>query len=48
MKEEDKKGVDLLTMSDFFEVFIEKIKIKMGTDMAWEVYHDIESFKWVC
>lgn len=43
-EEEDKKGTDLLAMSDFFEVFIGKIEVEMGTDTAWEVYHNIEGF----
>lgn len=42
--EEDKKGTDLLAMSDFFEVFIGKIEAEMGTDTAWEVFHNIEGF----
>ena len=42
--EEDKKGTDLLAMSDFFEVFIGKIEVEMGTDTAWEVFHNIEGF----
>jgi hypothetical protein len=43
-EEEDKKGTDLLAMSDFFEVFIGKIETEMGTDTAWEVFHNIEGF----
>jgi len=43
-EEEDKKGTDLLAMSDYFEVFIGKIETKMGTDTAWEVFHNIEGF----
>mgnify|MGYP000911415374 FL=1 len=43
-EEEDKKGTDLLVMSDFFEVFIGKIETEMGTDTAWEVFHNIEGF----
>ena len=42
--EEDRKGTDLLAMSDFFEVFIGKIETEMGTDTAWEVFHNIEGF----
>lgn len=42
--EEDKKGTDLLAMSDFFEVFIGKIEVEMGSDTAWEVLHNIEGF----
>ncbi|MCI7766653.1 MAG: hypothetical protein MSJ26_01540 [Oscillospiraceae bacterium] len=43
-EEEDKKGTDLLSMSDLFEVFIGKIEVEMGTDTAWEVFHNIEGF----
>lgn len=43
-EEEDKKGTDLLVMSDFFEVFIGKIETEMGTDTAWEVFRNIEGF----
>lgn len=43
-EEEDKKGTDLLAMSDFFEAFIGKIELEMGSDTAWEVLHNIESF----
>ena len=43
-EEEDKKGTDLLAMSDYFEVFIGKIETEMGTDTAWEVFHNIEGF----
>lgn len=43
-EEEDRKGTDLLAMSDFFEVFIGKIEVEMGTDTAWEVFHNIEGF----
>ena len=43
-EEEDKKGTDLLAMSDFFEVFIGKIETEMGTDTAWVVFHNIEGF----
>lgn len=43
-EEEDKKGTDLLAMSDFFEVFIGKIEVKMDSDTAWEVFRNIEGF----
>lgn len=43
-EEEDRKGTDLLAMSDFFEVFIGKIEVEMGMDTAWEVFHNIEGF----
>ncbi len=42
LEEEDRKGTDLLNMSDFFEVFIGKIEMEMGIDTAWEVCHNIE------
>lgn len=31
-------------MSDFLKVFIGKIEVKMGSDTAWEVFHNIEGF----
>ena len=34
VEEEDKKGTDLLAMSDFFDVFIDKIEVEMGSDTA--------------
>lgn len=43
-KEEDKKGTDLLAMSDFFEELIGKIETEIDTDTAWETFHNIESF----
>ena len=43
-EEKDRKGTDLLDMSDFFEVFIGKIKTEMETDTEWEVFHNIEGF----
>lgn len=42
LKEEDKKGTDLLAMSDFFDVFIEKIEMEMSADTTWEVYFNVE------
>ena len=44
VEEEDKKGTDLLAMSDFFDVFIERIEVEMDTDTAWEVLKNIEGF----
>lgn len=44
IEEEDRKGTDLLAMSDFFEAFIGNIEHKMGTDTAWKVLHNIEGF----
>jgi hypothetical protein len=43
-EEEDQKGTDLLSMSDFFSVFIDKIEVEMDSDTAWEVYQNIEGF----
>ncbi len=43
-KEEDKQGTDLLAMSDFFDVFIGKIEVEMGSHTSWEIYHNIEGF----
>lgn len=43
-REEDKKGSDLLSMSDFLEVFIRKIDVEMGMDTAWEMFQNIEGF----
>lgn len=40
--EEDKKGTDLLAMSDFFDIYIGKIEREMGTDTAWEVLLNVE------
>lgn len=42
-KEEDEKGTDLLAMSDFFEVFIEKISVDMKNNAAWEIVNIDES-----
>ena len=42
LKEEDKKGTDLLAMSDFFNVFIEKIAEEIETETAWKAFHNIE------
>ena len=41
INEVDKKGTDLLAMSDFFEIFIERIEADMRTYNAWEVFYDI-------
>lgn len=41
-EEEDKKGTDLLAMSDFFKVFIGKIEAEIGSRTDWEVFHNIE------
>lgn len=43
-EEEDQKGTDILSMSDFFSIFIDKIEVEMDTDTAWEVYRNIEGF----
>ena len=46
IEEQDRKGTDLLAMSDFFEVFIGKIETEMGidTDTVWEVFYNTEGF----
>ena len=41
-EEEDKKGTDLLAMSDFFKVFIGKIEAEIGSRTAWKVFYNIE------
>lgn len=43
-EEEDRKGTDLLMMSDYFSVFIDRIEVEMNSDTAWEVYQNIEGF----
>lgn len=43
-EEEDQKGTDILKMSDFFSIFIDKIEVGMDSDTAWEVYRNIEGF----
>lgn len=42
--EEDRKGTDLMAMSNFFDVFIENIKGKMSKGAAWEIYRTIDGF----
>ncbi|MCM1220433.1 MAG: hypothetical protein NC548_38705 [Lachnospiraceae bacterium] len=42
IEEEDKKGTDLLAMSDFFNVLIGKLEMEMDVDTAWEVYLNLE------
>lgn len=42
IEEEDKKGTDLLAMSDFFSVLIGKLEMEMDADTAWEVYLNLE------
>ena len=42
--EEDKKGTDLLVMSDFFEIFINNIEVDMSKDTTWEVIYNIDGF----
>lgn len=41
IKDEDKKGHDLLAMSNFLEICIGKIEEEISTNMAWEIYYDI-------
>lgn len=43
-EEEDKKGTDLLSMSDFFNVFINQIELEMDSDTAWEACQNIDGF----
>ena len=43
-EEKDRKGTDILDMSDFFQVFVGKIEIDMGSETAWEVIHNIEAY----
>lgn len=42
VEEEDRKGTDLLAMSDFFDVLIGKIDVGMGSETAWEIHLNIE------
>lgn len=42
IEEEDRKGADLLKMSDFFDVFIGKIGADMKSETEWEVNLDIK------
>lgn len=42
IEEEDRKGTDLLAMSDFFDVLIGKIDTEMDSETAWEIHLDIE------
>lgn len=42
--EEDQKGTDILAMSDFFDVFIEKIGTEIDTGSSWKIYQNIEGF----
>ena len=43
-EEEDQKGTDVLSMSDFFSVFIDRIEVELDSETAWEVYHSVEGF----
>lgn len=43
-KEEDRKGTDLLAMSDFFDVLIGKIDTGMNSETAWEVCLNVKGF----
>lgn len=38
----DRKGTDILAMSDFFDVIIRKIDIEMNSETTWEVYPNVE------
>ena len=42
IEEEDRKGTDLLAMSDFFDVLIGKIDSEMDSGTTWEIPLDIE------
>ena len=42
--EEDRKGTDLMAMSNFFDVFIENIKGTMDRGASWEIYRTIDGF----
>lgn len=42
IEEEDRKGTDLLSMSDFFDVLIGKIDARTDLEAAWEIHLDIE------
>lgn len=42
IKEEDRKGTDILAMSNFFDVFIEKIDAELNLETSWEVCPNIE------
>lgn len=42
IEEEDRKGTDLLAMSDFFDILIGKINSEMGLETTWEIPLDIE------
>lgn len=40
---EDKHGNDVLSMSDFFSVFIGRIENRVDSDTAWEIYDQVEN-----
>lgn len=42
IEEEDRKGMDLLAMSDFFDVLIDKIDAGTDSETAWEIHLDIK------
>lgn len=42
IEEEDRKGTDLLAMSDFFDVLIGKIDSEIDSETTWEIPLDIE------
>ncbi len=43
-KEEDRRGTDILAMSDFFRVFIGKIEDEMDSTKAWKVINNVDGF----
>lgn len=42
--DEDKRGTDLLAMSNFFDIFIGKVEKKVKNNTAWEVVEDASGF----
>lgn len=41
--EKDRKGTDILEMSNFFNIFIEKISIDVDEYNGWEIYDDVKN-----
>lgn len=40
---EDKHGNDVLSMSDFFSVFTDRIENRVDSGTAWEIYDQVEN-----
>ncbi|SEP84129.1 hypothetical protein SAMN02910289_00648 [Lachnospiraceae bacterium RM5] len=40
--EEDRNGTDLMEMSDFFDVFMDKIDMDIDSSDAWNIYQNVE------